>query len=75
MPVRVARIEVQVVGVAPVRWVQRGRPVVAIRVGIAEAGVDAVARCWKENGTTVRPCELSTIDAILGCPSIGAMSA
>lgn len=46
--VRVAGIEVQVVGVVRVRRVLRGRPVVAVRTGIVEVGDVAVARCWQE---------------------------
>ena len=48
VPIRVARIEVQVVGVVRVRRVLRGRPVVAVRAGIVEVGAVAVARCWQE---------------------------
>ena len=72
--VRAARIEVQVVCAVRDRRVLRGRPVVAVRAGIAEAGVIAAARCWQEDATTVGlTSELATLYSILRRPFVGAI--
>ena len=74
VPVRVARIEVQVVGVARVRRVLRGRPVVAVRTGIVEAGVVAAARCWQEDASAVGHTSiLAAIDTVHCRPFVGAV--
>ena len=67
--VRAAGIEVQVVGVVRARRVLRGRPVVAVRTGIVEVGVVAVARCWQEDAAAVGPGKQSAANAALGRPS------
>ena len=48
VPVRIARIEVQVVGVVRVRRILRRRPVVAVRAGVVEVVIPAVARRRQE---------------------------
>ena len=65
VPTRVARIEVQVVGEVRVRRTLRGRPVVAVRAGIADVVIPAVARRWQENAIKVYLArELVTFDTI-----------
>ena len=44
VPIDVARVEVEVVGVVRVRRVLRRRPVVAVAAGVVEVIVPAVAR-------------------------------
>ena len=48
VPIPIARIEVAVVRVVVVVRVERGRPVVAVRTGIVEVTIPAIARSWEE---------------------------
>ena len=64
VPVRVARIEVQVVGVVRVRRTLCGRPVVAVRAGAVEAAIPAAARRRQEDNPTILACEFSAFDTV-----------
>ena len=75
-PVRVARTEVQAEGAARDRRALRGRPVVAVRTGIVEAGGEAAARCWQEDDAAVGLAgELTTFHTIHRRPFVGAVVA
>ena len=48
VPIPIARIEVEVVRVVVVVRIERRRPVVAVRTGIVELSIPAVARSREE---------------------------
>ena len=72
--VRFTRIEIQAVG-GRARRVLRGRPVVAVRTGIVEAGGIAVARCWQEDAATIDITgELATFHTVHRSPFVSAVA-
>ena len=48
VPIPIARIEVEKGRVAAAVREERGRPVVAVRTGIVEVTIPAIARSWEE---------------------------
>ena len=65
VPIPTAPIEVEVARVLDVARVERGRPVVAARTGMAEAPITAPARKWEEKLTSVISSHKETINSIM----------
>ena len=62
VPVGVARVEVEVVGVVRVVWVLRRRPVVAVLTSVVEVAVPAVA----SSGHSCQTCGSSLLILMVG---------
>jgi len=66
VPVRVVRIEAEVVDVVLV--VRRRRPIVAVRTNVVELATPAAARSGEKNGSAVRTGKLHAVNAVLRSP-------
>ena len=73
VPIPIARIEAEVVRVVDAARVERGQPVVAVRTGIVEVTIPAIARSWEEKLTSVISSHKDTINSILLSKSSGAI--
>ena len=67
VPVRAARIEVELIRAARVRRTLRTRPIVAVTTGVVE-GRATVARCRQEDAATIGTREHPTLHAVLSRP-------
>ena len=68
VPIVIARVEVKCIRAVRTALVERTRPIVAVRTGVAEAAIVAITRSGEENAVAIVASHFITIDTVLSCP-------